>query len=97
MPTYIMLLNWTDEGVRNVKNSPTRLDAFKQALQQAGGELKGFYMVTGQYDMIAIAEAPDDETLIKVGLASQAKGSIRATTLRAFTEDEYQKIIGALP
>ena len=54
-------------------------------------------MVIGQYDMIAIAKAPDDETLIKVGLASQAKGSIRATTLRAFTEDAYKKIIGALP
>jgi uncharacterized protein with GYD domain len=54
-------------------------------------------MVTGQYDMIAIAKAPDDEMLIKVGLAPQAKGSIRATTLRAFTEDAYGKIIGALP
>ncbi len=97
MPTYIMLLNWTDQGVRNVKDSPQRLDAFKQALQQAGGQLKGFYMVTGPYDMIGIAEAPDEETMAKVGLAAAAQGSIRAITLRAFTEDEYRNIIGALP
>jgi uncharacterized protein with GYD domain len=97
MPTYIMLVNWTGQGVRNVKESPKRLDAFKQALQQVGGELKGFYMVMGQYDMIAIVEVPNDEALAKVGLASEAKGSIRTRTLRAFTEDEYRNIIAALP
>jgi uncharacterized protein with GYD domain len=97
MPTFIILANWTDQGVRNLKDSPKRLDAFKQALQQAGGQLKGFYMVMGPYDMIAIVEAPNDEVLAKVGLASEAKGSIRSNMLRAFTEDEYRKIIGAIP
>ncbi len=70
MPTYIMLLNWTDHGVTNVKNSPTRLDAFKQALQQAGGQLKGFYMVTGLYDMIGIAWEWDDRLVPESGPAA---------------------------
>jgi uncharacterized protein with GYD domain len=96
MPTFIMLVNWTDQGVRNLKDSPNRLDAFKQALQQAGGVLKGFYLLMGPYDMIAIVEAPDDQTLAKVGLASEAQGSIRSNVLRAYTEDEYRNIIGAI-
>ncbi|HEX2242337.1 MAG TPA: GYD domain-containing protein [Gammaproteobacteria bacterium] len=97
MPTYIVLLNWSQQGITNVKESATRLDAVKQAFKQAGGQLKSFYLVMGQYDMICIVEAPNDEALAKVVLASAAKGSVRTQTLRAFTEDEYRKIIAALP
>jgi uncharacterized protein with GYD domain len=97
MPTYIMLARWTGEGVSNIKESPTRLDALKQAIQRAGGEVKGFYMVTGQYDMVIITEVPDDETIAKVALATASRGSARTETVRAFTEDEYRKIIGGLP
>ena len=97
MPSYIMLLRWTEQGVSKIKESPARLDAFKQALQQAGGTLKGFYMVTGRYDMVAVVEVPDEETIAKLALATGAIGSTRTETLRAFTEDEYRRIIGELP
>src|SRR5919108_3256985 len=97
MPTYIMLVNWTQQGISDIKESPTRFDAFKQSLEQAGGQLKSFYLVMGQYDMVCIVEAPSDEVVAKLGLASGAKGSIRTHTLRAFTEDEYRKLIEALP
>jgi uncharacterized protein with GYD domain len=83
--------------VGNLKDSPNRLDAFKQALQQAGGVLKAFYLLRGPHDMIAIVKAPDDQTLAKVGLVSEAQGSIRSNILGAFTEDEYRTIIRALP
>ena len=97
MPTYIMLLNWTEQGVSKVKESPSRLDAFKQALGQAGGSLKGFYLVTGRYDMVAVVEVPDEETAARLALTTGSKGSTRTETLRAFTEDEYRRIIGGLP
>ena len=97
MPTYIMLLNWTEQGVANVKESPSRLDAFKQALGQAGGALKGFYLVTGRYDMVAVVEVPDEETAARLALATGSQGSTRTETLRAFDEDEYRRIIGGLP
>ena len=96
MSTYILLLRWTEQGVSKIKESPARLDAFKQALQQAGGALKDFYMVTGRYDMIAVVEVPNEETIAKLALATGSKGSTRTETLRAFTEDEYRRIIGEL-
>jgi|SRR5215203_6897408 uncharacterized protein with GYD domain len=97
MPTYIMLATWTEQGISNIKESPTRFDAFKQSLEQTGGQVKGFYLVTGQYDMVCIVEAPSDEVITKLGLASAAKGAIRTQIMRAFTEDEYRKLIAALP
>ncbi len=97
MPTYIMLVRWTQQGAQKIKESPSRLDNFKKGLSQFGGELKGFYMVAGQYDMVIIAEAPDYETVAKVALSTGAQGSVRTETMRAFTEEEYRKIISALP
>jgi uncharacterized protein with GYD domain len=97
MPTYITLLRWTQKGIDNVKQSPARLDAAKKAFQEAGGKMTQFYMVMGQYDMVAIAEAPDDETASRMALTSAAGGNVRTETLRAFTEDEYRKILAALP
>lgn len=97
MPTYITLVRWTDKGVQEVKESPARLDAYKKALNQAGGELKGFYLVSGRYDLVVITEAPNDEAVAKVALAMAAKGSVRTETMGAFTEDEYRKIVAELP
>jgi uncharacterized protein with GYD domain len=92
-----MLISWTQTGIENVKNSPDRLDAAKKAFQAVGAELQEFYLTMGRYDMIVIAEAPDDETIAKVALMIGAGGAIRTETLRAFSEDEYRKIIVALP
>ena len=97
MSTYVTLLRWTQQGVTNIKESPARLDAFKQLVKSAGGELKAFYMVTGQYDMVAVIEAPSDAVGAGLLLQVASKGGVRTETLRAFTEDEYRKIIGALP
>ena len=97
MATYISLLSFTQQGVENIKESPARLDAAKQAFQAMGAELKEFYLVMGQYDAVVISEGPDDETAAKLALAIGSAGAIRTETLRAFTEDEYRKIIAALP
>jgi len=97
MPTYITLARWTQQGIQNVKESPVRLDALKQLVRDSGGEVKGFYMVMGRYDMVLITEAPDDAVVAKVLLATTSKGAVSTETLRAFTEDEYRTIIGSLP
>ena len=97
MPTYIALLNWTQQGVQNVKDSPSRLEKAKAAMKAAGGEMKAFYMTMGQYDMVAVIEAPNDEAYAKTILAISSAGGVRSQTLRAFTEDEYRKIVGSLP
>jgi uncharacterized protein with GYD domain len=97
MATFITLGKWTQKGIENVKDSPARLESFKKAVQSMGGMLKAFYLATGQYDMVIITEAPDAETVAKVILATGSKGSVITETFRAFTEDEYKKIIGALP
>jgi uncharacterized protein with GYD domain len=97
MATYIVLVNFTQKGVGDIKESPARLEAAKGAFKDMGGELKAFYSVLGRYDSVVIAEAPDDETAAKLALAIGSQGNIRTETLRAFTEDEYRKIIAALP
>ena len=97
MSTHIVLIKWTQEGIKNVKESPNRLDMAKKAFQAAGAELKEFYLVMGQYDMVVVSEGPNDETAAKLALAIGSQGAISTETLRAFTEDEYMKIIAELP
>lgn len=96
MPTYIILANWTQKGIENIKESPNRLDAAKKAFQAAGGELKEFFLVMGKYDMVVVGEAPDDESVAKLALTLGSGGNLRTETLRAFTEDEYRQIIADL-
>ncbi len=97
MGTYVVLCNWTQKGIENVKNSPARLDEAKKAFQAMGAQIKAFYLVMGRYDMVIVAEAPDDETVAKLALAVGSRGGTRTETLRAYPEDEYLKIIAALP
>jgi uncharacterized protein with GYD domain len=97
MPTYISLIRFTQKGMETIKEGPKRLDAAKERFRAAGGELKAFYLVTGQYDAVAISELPNDEAVARLALANGSMGNIRTETLRAFTEDEYRKIIAALP
>ena len=96
MPTYIAMLKWTPQGLQNVKQSPSRLDAGRKAFEAADAKLKDFYMVMGQYDMMFVAEAPDDATLAKAVLNLTSKGNVQTETLRAFTEDEYKKILSGV-
>ena len=97
MPTYITLIRWTQKGIENVKESPTRLDEAKKAFQAVGAEIKDFYLVTGQYDMVMVSEVPDHETGVKLALAIGSAGAVRTETLHAYTEDEYRQIIASLP
>ncbi len=97
MPTYITLANWTDQGIRDVKESPQRLDAAKKAVEAAGGKWVSFYMTMGRYDMVVIIEAPGDEVASAVLLAIGSGGSVRTETLRAYPEAQYRDIIAKMP
>jgi len=96
MTTYVCLANWTQKGIENVKESPDRLDAAREAFEKQGVALRDFYMTVGQYDFAMTLEASDDAALAKALLGIAQAGSIRTTTLRAFSEDEYREIIGSL-
>jgi uncharacterized protein with GYD domain len=97
MPHYITLIRFTQKGVEDLKGGPARLDAGKKAIEAAGGKRKGFYLTLGQYDAIGIVELPNDETAAKVALTNAMRGTTRGETLRAFTEEEYRKLIASLP
>ena len=97
MATYLALMRWTKEGIEKIKDSPARLDAARKAIEPAGAKLVSFYMLMGQYDMAIVVEAPDDATLARINLSLASKGGVRSETLRAFTEDEYRKIIASIP
>jgi uncharacterized protein with GYD domain len=96
MPSFITLLNWTEQGMGKIKASSKRLDAGRKAFKKAGCELKDVYLTMGPYDLVCVIEAPDAETAAKAILSLGAAGNVRTLTLPAFTEDEYRKIIGAL-
>ncbi len=97
MATYIILIDYTDQGIRNVKDSPNRLDAAKELAKDLGGEIKQTYLTLGGHDLVAILELPDDEAVARFGLGIGSSGNVRTTTLRAFSEDEYREIIASLP
>ncbi len=96
MTTYIMLGNWTDQGIRNVKDSPRRLDAAKKLLQDVGGEFKSFFLTMGDYDIVAVYEASDDAVAARFTLQVAQLGNIRMQTLKAFPEAAYREIIASL-
>jgi uncharacterized protein with GYD domain len=96
MPTYILLVRWTSQGLQKIKESPSRLEAGKKAFEAAGIKLRAFYMVMGRYDQVSVAEAPDDATMAKALLSLASQGNLQTETLRAFTEDEYKKIISEI-
>jgi len=97
MATYISLVSFTEKGVESLKESAARLDAAKQGLRALGGELKGWYMTMGQYDVIFIFDAPSDEAAATGILTLASQGHVRTQTLRAFSEEEYRKLLTALP
>ena len=97
MPTYVTLASWTDQGIKNVKESPSRLDAFRAAAEKLGCKIMDFYMVTGRYDMVLITEAPNEEAVAMLALATGSKGTVRTETLRAYPEAAYREIISKLP
>jgi uncharacterized protein with GYD domain len=96
MATYVSLLRYTDQGIKSIKESPGRLDAAKKAFQAQGAELKQFFLLMGRYDILLVAEAPNDETVGKVTLALGSLGNVKTETFRAFTEAEFRKMVESL-
>jgi uncharacterized protein with GYD domain len=97
MPTYVTMFRFTEQGLRNIRESPARLDAVKAAMRAAGGELKAFYLAYGSYDAVVVSELPDEEVAMKLLLTIGAQGNQRTETFRVFTEPEYRKLIASLP
>ncbi|MFS4093053.1 GYD domain-containing protein [Streptomyces sp. AF1A] len=93
MPTYVALLNWTDQGVRNYKDTARRAEAFGSAVQKLGAKLLTIYWTVGPYDLVAVVEAPDEETATAALLQLGGVGNVRSTTLRAFGREEMERIV----
>jgi uncharacterized protein with GYD domain len=93
MPSYVVLMNWTDQGVKSFKDSVDRADAAEIALSPAGIRFTDLRWTVGAYDLIATLEAPDEETLTAALLTLAAQVNLRTTTLRAFTAEEMRRVI----
>jgi uncharacterized protein with GYD domain len=96
MPNYIVLVNWTDQGIKNVKDTVKRAKSFGSALEKAGCKSLGFYYTIGRYDMVSVIEAPNDEAITSVLFSTGSLGNIRTETLKAFSTEEAANIIGKL-
>jgi uncharacterized protein with GYD domain len=97
MPLYVSLLNWTDEGIRTVKETVGRAKAASDLAENLGGRLKDVYWTIGPYDLVAITEFPDDETATAYLYAIAGTGNIRTTSLRAFNRDEIESVLAKVP
>jgi uncharacterized protein with GYD domain len=97
MPAYVILVNFTDQGIKNAKDTVKRAKAVEQALGSVGGRKIGIWWTMGQYDMVFLAEGPDDETAMRVLLGTAMQGKVRTTTLKAFSEEEMASIVAGLP
>src|SRR5712691_262291 len=97
MATYVSLIQYTQKGIESIKESPKRLDTARKAFEAEGAKLKDFYLVMGEYDIVIVVDAPNDEVVAKVSLMLGSKGNVKTRTSRAFTESEYRKLIQSLP
>ncbi len=96
MTIYVMLANLTDAGAKTVGDSPTRLDTAKRLLKEMGGDFKSFFLTMGDYDFVAVYEAPDDAIAARFTLQLGSLGNVRTKTLKAFPEAAYREIIASL-
>jgi len=96
MPSYIVLLNWTQQGVGSVKDSPTRLDSGRKAFKKFGVKIKDTYLTMGRYDLVCVVEAPDDEAFARAMLTLGSQGNVQTETLKAFSEADYRKIVDSI-
>jgi uncharacterized protein with GYD domain len=96
MATYIVLTSFTEQGIRNVKDTTKRADAVRELAKKMGVTVKDLYWTIGKYDVVVTFEAPNDETMTALSLAIGSQGNVRTQTLRAFSRDEMSGIIGKL-
>jgi len=97
MSAYVTLFSWTEQGVRNAKDTVNRAKALRQATEAAGGRLIGIWWTLGQHDGVVIFEAPNDETATRLLVATGMLGNVRTETMRAFSEEEMERIVQGLP
>jgi len=96
MSNYVLLIDWTEQGIKNVKDTVKRAKSFESAIEKAGGKSLGFYYTIGRYDMVAIVQAPTDEAIASVLFSLGSLGNVRTETLKAFSTDESANIIEKL-
>ena len=96
MATYIVLTNFTDQGIRSVKDTTKRADAVKELATKFGVTAKEFFWTLGSHDVVVVFEAPDDESMTALGLAIGAAGNVRTETLRAFSRKEMDGVLAKM-
>ena len=97
MPTFILTLNWTEQGIRAVKDAPKRSRAAKELAKKLGVEVKQVYLTSGERDLLLIVESASGDNVAKFALATSALGNVRTSTRRAWSEPEWHKLISELP
>ncbi len=97
MPFYVVLYKLTDQGIRNIKEAPQRIEAGIKSWEALGGKTIGFYLTMGEYDYVSIAEAPNDEVVAAFMLSLGSLGNVKTTTLKAFTTQEFAEIVKKMP
>ncbi|MGF1561717.1 MAG: GYD domain-containing protein [Geminicoccaceae bacterium] len=96
MPTFITLATWTEQGIKDVKQSGARYDAFKALVESKGGAVRSLYMTMGAHDLIVTYDLPSDDAAAEVALTLGQGGNIRTQTLKAFDEDAYRRLTAGL-
>jgi len=96
MPHYVSLLRYTQQGVAKIKDSPSRLDAGRKAAAAVGGKINSWHLTMGKYDAVIFTEFPDDETCARFMLSLASLGNLTSETMKAFNEEEFRKIVGAM-
>jgi uncharacterized protein with GYD domain len=94
---FICSINWTDHGIRNVKDAPKRAQAAREMAKKMGCEIKELYLTSGDSDLVAIIETANGDNMAKFAMAVGSQGSVRTRTARAWTQSEFQKLISELP
>jgi uncharacterized protein with GYD domain len=97
MPGYCLLMNWTDQGIRGVRDGGKRIDAGRELARNLGIEFLDLSLCMGPYDIMVRLDAPDDATMARFALALGSRGNVRTTTVRIFPEEEYRGMLGNLP
>jgi uncharacterized protein with GYD domain len=97
MPTFILSLDWTDQGIRGVKEAPKRSQAARELAKKLGVEIKQVYLTSGEHDLLLIVETASGDNVAKFALATGALGNVRTTTARAWSESEFGKLLYELP
>lgn len=96
MPTYVMLANWTEQGLKAIADGAKRIDETRKMLEEMGGQFHAIYNTMGQFDMVAVYDVSDDAVAARFALMLGRQGNVRTTSMRAFPEEAYRQIVNSL-